>query len=223
MQRLGRISGAGALMLLALGFAAGAGAAVPAPAGVHAAMPDSAGGAAAAAESDTAQGNTHHIAANACLEHNEFGPARVVRAVADGFGDWLIWVEDREGDLWSCNADREGHVFVNVIIAGDLLEGRGGEFLPTRPLLTSENVAAAGETASRDLCVGVAGLTQAVTVLATVPDGMGDSLVWLRLADGQLWMCNASADGKLFVFEPVGTPAENGDDAGTLAAEAPGS
>jgi hypothetical protein len=181
------------------------------------------GGEAPAAAESEAEANARRTAVNACLQGNEFGPARLIQAVGDGFGDWLVWVKDREGDLWSCNADRDGHVYLNVVLAGDLLEGRGAEFLRSEPAPAAANAPAHHEGASRDLCVAVAGLTQAVTVLTTVPDGMGDNLVWLRLADGQLWMCNASADGKLFVFEPVGGPTHNLEDAGTLAAEAPGS
>jgi hypothetical protein len=209
-------------MLLALSCAAPVGAAVPSALEADAGGPSIRGEAPAAAESE-AEANARRSAVNACLQGNEFGPARLVQAVGDGFGDWLVWVEDREGDLWSCNADRDGHVYLNVVLAGDLLEGRGAEFLRSEPAPAAANAPARGEGASRDLCVAVAGLTQAVTVLTTVPDGMGDNLVWLRLADGQLWMCNASADGKLFVFEPVGGPTQSSDDAGTLAAEAPGS
>jgi hypothetical protein len=222
MTRLGRMSGAGALMLLALGCAAPVGAAVPSATEADTRAPAIAGEAPAAAESE-AEANARRFAVNACVQSNEFGPARLVQAVGDGFGDWLVWVEDREGDLWSCNADGEGHVYLNVVVAGDLLEGRGAEFLRTEPTLATANAPAHGEEASRDLCVAVAGLTQAVTVLTTVPDGMGDNLVWMRLADGQLWMCNASSDGRLFVFEPVGGPTQSSDDAGTLAAEVPGS
>ena len=222
MKRLGRMSGAGALVLLALSCAAPVGAAVPSPIGADTHAPAIGGDAPAAAESE-AEATAREIAVNACVQVNEFGPARLVQAVGDGFGDWLVWVEDREGDLWSCNADREGHVYLNVVLAGDLLEGRGAEFLRTEPALATAGEPADGEAASRDLCVAVAGLTQAVTVLTTVPDGMGDNLVWMRLADGQLWMCDASADGKLFVFEPVGDPTESSDDAGRLAAEAPAS
>lgn len=220
MTRVGWISGAGALALLALGLAAPASAALQreAPTGI---APATAAQLPAGAEAGGGAGNTRQSAIDACLNANEFGPATMVQAAADGFGDWLVWVEDRDGDLWSCNADGDGRVYMNVVVAGDLLEGRGGEFLHGERTAAAKDEDAGAEGASRDLCVGVAGLTQAVAVVATVPDGLGDSLVWLRLADGQLWMCDASADGKLFVFEPVGLPTEISEEPARVAAEAP--
>ena len=34
-------------------------------------------------------------------------------------GDWLVWVEDKDGDLWMCNANAEGDVYANVFLEGD--------------------------------------------------------------------------------------------------------
>lgn len=216
---LGWMSAAGALLLFAAGFAAPARAAVPQQAETSGA-PAITGGESAPAQPPAAAANAREVAVNACLERNEFGPATAVEAVADGFGDWLVWVADRDDDLWGCNADSEGRVYMNVVIVGDLLEGGGSEFLRPQASPASASDAAAGEDAARDLCVGVAALTQAVSVVTSVPDGMGDSLVWLRLADGQLWMCDASADGRLFVFQPVGSPESIGGGR-TVAADAP--
>jgi hypothetical protein len=156
-------------------------------------------------------------AVDACLKRNEFGPASAIEAVADGVGDWLVWVRDNDGDLWSCNADAQGLVYANAFVGGDLLEGRGREFLGERPLPAG---VVSDEARARELCVSIAGLTQDVEVVATAPDGLGDYLVWLRMADEQLWMCNASEEAKLFVFEAVGFPLD-GEDLPLLSAEAP--
>lgn len=180
------------------------------------------GGFGASASRATRPEDARQNAVDACVDRNEHWPAGAVEAVADGMGDWLVWVRDRDGDLWSCNADAAGLVYANVLIGGDLLEGRGPEFLPAQPSLAGSAGEQDAETRARDLCVGVAGLTQDVSVLAAVSDGLGDTLVWLRSADGQLWMCDASGAAELFVFEPVGFPIE-GDDAPALPAEAPAS
>ena len=166
-------------------------------------------------------GQARQAAADACLVRNEFAPASVVEAVPDGMGDWLVWVKDRDGDLWSCNADAQGLIYVNVFVGGDMLEGGGADFLPEQA--TPAGPGEAAQTRARDLCLGVAGLTQAVSVVATTLDGLGDTLVWLRLSDGQLWLCDASADAELFVFEPVGFPVDPQDDAPVLSAAGPAS
>jgi hypothetical protein len=160
-------------------------------------------------------------AVDACLNQNEFRPAGVVQAVADGMGDWLVWLQDSDGGLWSCNADGAGVVYANVMVPGDLLDGNGAEFLRDAPKLAGSDSEEA-EARARDLCFGVAGLTQEVQLIASTQDGLGDTLVWLRMADGQLWMCDASADAQLFVFEPVGVPLDEGEDVPVIAAEAAG-
>jgi hypothetical protein len=38
---------------------------------------------------------------------------------------------------------------------------------------------------------------------------MGDYLVWLKNANEELWVCNASADAKLYGFEPVDMPVND--------------
>jgi hypothetical protein len=38
---------------------------------------------------------------------------------------------------------------------------------------------------------------------------MGDYLVWLKNAEEELWVCNASADAKLYSFEPVDMPVND--------------
>jgi hypothetical protein len=160
-------------------------------------------------------------AVDACIEHNESGPPSVVQAVGDGMGDWLVWLQDGDGGLWSCNADGAGLVYANVMVPGDLLDGNGAEFLQPAPRLVGSDSGEA-EARARDLCFGVAGLTQEVQLIASTQDGLGDTLVWLRMADGQLWMCDASAEAQLFVFEPVGVPLDEGEDAPVVAAEAAG-
>ena len=45
-------------------------------------------------------------------------------------------------------------------------------------------------------------------IVATVDDALGDYVVWLKNGDGAYWMCNASADAKLYSFESVQYPLD---------------
>lgn len=160
--------------------------------------------AAPASADEISLGAGSRTAVNACTGMNDYAPTEVVEVVDDGLGDWLIWVKDKDGDLWMCNASDEGAVYANVLIEGDLLEGIGidlisysqvGDHSSRRPAATAEAV-----------CAAVGDLIEDLTVTATVSDGLGDYLVWLENANGELWMCNASADAKLYSFEPVDIP-----------------
>jgi hypothetical protein len=57
-------------------------------------------------------------------------------------------------------------------------------------------------------------------IVATVDDALGDYLVWLQNGDDAYWMCNASADAKLYSFEPVQYPLDGSEasDDGTCCA-----
>ena len=62
----------------------------------------------------------------------------------------------------------------------------------------------------KDVCWRVIGL--AVTdaddaeVVGSVEDALGDYLVWIEAFDGELSLCNASAIGEVYAFEPVDMP-----------------
>ena len=71
-------------------------------------------------------------AADACQAMNEYGPVKVIANVDDGMGDWLVWVKDKDGDLWMCNANAHGAVFTNVLMQGDLLKGDGSQLMGLR-------------------------------------------------------------------------------------------
>ena len=53
------------------------------------------------------------------------------------------------------------------------------------------------------LIMAIGAYIEDMTIVATVEDGMGDYLVWLKNANEELWLCNASGDAKLYSFEPV--------------------
>jgi hypothetical protein len=149
-------------------------------------------------------------ATSVCLTVNEFAPAQVVKTVEDGLGDFIVWVRDKDGDLWLCNASAEGNVYVNKLIRGDLLAGAGKRAISIQPVAhTSSGAGAATDNATR-LCEAAGRHVDARRVVATTEDGVGDRIVWLRGGDNSYWLCNASAEAKLFVFERVSSPINAG-------------
>jgi hypothetical protein len=155
-------------------------------------------------------------AESTCLGFNARHPAVVVRSAPDGLGDWIVWVRDKSSDLWMCNASAEGNVYANAQIDGDLLAGAGEQIIALVPAAARIAASDAAAKAER-LCVAVGTLIEDVTVAATVDDGIGDYVVWLKNGKDAYWMCNASADGKLYVFEPVEYPINEKPETSTPA------
>jgi hypothetical protein len=159
--------------------------------------------AAAEAASDDWRPEGHDSAVAACLDFNGYKPAELVEAVEDGMGDWIVWVEDKDEDLWLCNANADGEVYANVLLNGDLLTGEGSELVAEE----SGHRPGPAESAER-LCAAVGDYMENLEIVATVDDALGDYLVWLKNGDDAYWMCNASADAKLYAFEAVEYPIE---------------
>jgi hypothetical protein len=151
-------------------------------------------------------------AAAACQSVNEHASVEPVGTVKDGLGDWLVWMKDKAGDLWLCNASSEGAVYANTMMEGDLLSGDGAALVSVQPASNSSRGRFTrvnpAETAVA-LCTAIGSYIEDMQVVATVEDGLGDYLVWLQNANQEFWMCNASADAKLYDFEPVDMPLNN--------------
>jgi hypothetical protein len=137
------------------------------------------------------------IAIDACAAFNEYGPTELVAVVEDGMGDYLVWLEDADEDLWACNANADGDIYANVIVADDLLEGEG----PALVHMVSGAPTRHPEKQAERLCMAVA--EGEAELVATVEDGLGDYVVWLAVDEETFIMCNASSDGVLYAFEEV--------------------
>jgi hypothetical protein len=146
----------------------------------------------------------HDSAVAACLDFNGYKPANLVDAVEDGLGDWIVWVRDKDEDLWLCNASAEGDVYANVLLNGDMLDGDGATLVAKG---SDGRHPGPAESAER-LCAAVGDYMADVEIVATVDDALGDYLVWLKNGDDGYWMCNASADAKLYSFEAVRYPLD---------------
>ena len=140
-----------------------------------------------------------------CASVNEYAPVQPVKAVEDGLGDWIVWVRDKDSDLWICNASAEGNVYANTLIKGDRLAGRGEEAIALMPVAFTPTALPEADKAER-VCAAAGRKVGAARVAMTVEDGLGDYVVWLQGADHSYWLCNASADAKLYVFQPIRSP-----------------
>jgi hypothetical protein len=146
-------------------------------------------------------------AIEACTTANRYGPVEVAATVEDGMGDWLIWIKDKDNELWLCNASEQGAIFANTYMEGDLLKGTGAELVGLgAPAARDSSNAPVPAATAEALCSTIGGYIEEMQIVATVEDGMGDYLVWLKNAKEELWLCNASADAKLYTFEPIDLP-----------------
>jgi hypothetical protein len=144
-------------------------------------------------------------AIEACAAFNKYAPATPIAAVQDGMGDWLIWLKDKDEDLWMCNANGAGNVYANVLIQGDLLSGDGAGLSAYEPAASGINAPGPAARAER-LCAAIGSMSEPMTIVATVSDGMGDYLIWLKTGHESFYVCNASAEAELYVFEAVQYP-----------------
>jgi hypothetical protein len=73
----------------------------------------------------------HDAAIKACSVVNPSQPVKVVNAVDDGsgIGFSLVWLNDKDGNLWVCDADADGNVYSYSIVKQDLLAGAGAEMI----------------------------------------------------------------------------------------------
>ena len=144
-------------------------------------------------------------ASAACQALSTYGPVEVVKTTDDGLGDFLIWVKDKDGDLWMCDANAAGAVFTNVLMEGDLLKGDGAQAVGFQSVANTTSNMAPADTAAA-VCMGVGNYIEPMQVVVTVEDGVGDYVTWMTNADEQLWLCNSSGDAKIYGFEPIEMP-----------------
>lgn len=142
-------------------------------------------------------------AIEACLAFsNEYGPVTVETYVNDGYGDVLVWLVDRDGDYWACNADLAGNVYVYAMVGEDLLDGDGQTLVSTR--LASFG-GADPYAAAAELCRVMLG--DGGQIVHYFGDGLGDVMAWVEDSES-LYLCNATADGIVWLFEQVDGPLD---------------
>lgn len=150
----------------------------------------------------------HEVAVKACSEVNPTQPVTLVNAVNDGsgIGFSLVWLNDKEGNLWMCDADAHGNIYSYTILTGDLLAGGGPELIGLQPASNGSFEEEPQQIAEK---VCVAHLAEGGKVLAASPDGLESDpgfIVFVQDSAGAFHLCNATGDAMIWAFEPIGDP-----------------
>lgn len=143
----------------------------------------------------------------ACMAANEYQPVELLTAVDDGRGNSLVWLEAIDGNWWMCNADG-GAIYAYEIVGYDLLDGQGPELIghteaSYEPGMPRPNPIRIAER----VCLEVLEDPSA-QVVSSREDGLGDYSVFVQAPNGELALCNASGDGAVFAFAPIGEPLD---------------
>jgi hypothetical protein len=152
----------------------------------------------------------HEAAVKACSTVNPSQPVSVLSAVDDGsgIGFSLVWLNDKDGNLWMCDADADGNVYVYSLLTGDLLQGAGGELIGLQ-LTADGGFDGEPQQIAQKVCVAHTG--EGGKVLAIAPDGLEADpgfVIFVQNAAGETYLCNATGDAMIWAFEPVGDPLQ---------------
>jgi len=152
----------------------------------------------------------HEAAVKACTTANPMQPVTVLNAVGDGsgIGFSLVWLEDKEGNLWMCDADADGNVYSYSLVTDDLLEGAGPEMIGLE-LAADGTSSDDPQTIAEKVCAAY--LEGGGKVLVSAPDGFEDDpgfIVFVEDQTGAFHICNATGDAMIWAFEPIGDPIE---------------
>ena len=123
------------------------------------------------ASANAAPADTGHEAAiKSCSTVNPSQPVKVVNAVDDGsgIGFSLVWLNDKDGNLWLCDADANGNVYSYSIVTKDLLAGAGAEMIGLQ-LASDGTYEGEPQKIAEQVCAAY--LTDGGKALASSPDG----------------------------------------------------
>jgi hypothetical protein len=147
-------------------------------------------------------------AIKACSTVNPSQPVKVVNAVDDGsgIGFSLVWLNDKDGNLWMCDADDAGKVYSYSIVKGDLLDGGGPDMIGLQ-LASDGTYDGQPQDIAEKVCAAY--LTDGGKVLASASDGLETDpgfVVFVGDKEGKFYLCNATGDAAVWAFEPIGDP-----------------
>ena len=131
-----------------------------------------------------------------------------MNAVDDGsgIGFSLVWLNDKDGNLWMCDADANGNVYSYSIVTKDLLAGAGAEMIGLQ-LASDGTYEGEPQKIAEKVCAAY--LTDGGKVLASSPDGFESDpgfVVFVQDTAGNFHLCNATGDAMIWAFEPIGEP-----------------
>ena len=165
---------------------------------------------AAYAADEMAADNHHNVAIATCLNYSDYGTT-LEAVVEDGVGGTLVWMLDPQEDLWMCNANEEGDIYIYNHVKNDLMLGYGYEMFMYYSDL-NYNVAFENEYydyynfyIAISLCEILLNnfFDSNLEFYLITDDGLGDYLVWMEDDLDRIWACNASESGEIFVFEEI--------------------
>ena len=150
----------------------------------------------------------HDAAIKACSTVNPSQPVEVVNAVEDGsgIGFSLVWLNDKDGNLWMCDADSDGNVYSYSIVGSDLLDGAGPEMIGLQ-LASDGTYDGNPQDIAGKVCAAY--VTEGGKVLASASDGLEIDpgfVVFVGDSKGGLYLCNATGNAAVWAFEPIGDP-----------------
>jgi hypothetical protein len=150
----------------------------------------------------------HAAAIKVCSAANPAQPVSVLSAVDDGsgIGFSLVWVSDKNGHVWMCDADDQGKVYAYTVLGKDLLSGSGPELIGLQ--LTSDGTY---DDQPEDVVakVCIAHLKGDGKVVHVSPDGLDLApgfIVFVKDSGGHTYLCNATGDAAVWAFEEIGEP-----------------
>ncbi|HEV7464385.1 MAG TPA: hypothetical protein VGN85_10860 [Methyloceanibacter sp.] len=154
------------------------------------------------------EATNHDAAIKACSTVNPSQPVKVVNAVEDGsgLGFSLVWLNDKDGNLWMCDADDGGKVYSYAMVTGDLLDGGGPDMIGLQ-LASDGTYDGQPQEIAEKVCAAY--LTGGGKVLASAPDGFETDpgfVVFVGGDAGKYYLCNATADAAVWAFSPIGHP-----------------
>ncbi|MFZ2019473.1 MAG: hypothetical protein WAU90_12480 [Methyloceanibacter sp.] len=153
-------------------------------------------------------GGAHEVAIKACSTVNPSQPVSAVNAVDDGsgIGFSLVWLTDKDNNLWMCDADAEGKVYSYTIVAKDLLSGGGPELIGLQ-LASDGTYDGQPQDVAAKVCVAY--LKGDGEVVHIAPDGLDIApgfIVFVKDSSGHTYLCNATGDAGVWAFQAIGEP-----------------
>jgi len=150
----------------------------------------------------------HETAVEACSAINPVQPVSLVNAVGDGsgIGFSLVWLNDKDGNLWMCDADANGNIYSYTLLSGDLLDGTGPELVGLQDVALGEEDP---QAIAAQVCAAYPeGGGKVVAVAADGFDSDPGFIVFIEDGAGAYHLCNATGDAAVWAFEPIGEPID---------------
>jgi hypothetical protein len=162
-----------------------------------------------------AGGEPHEAAVKACAAANGNQPAAFVTAVDDGRGGSLVWLTDANSGLWLCSADSDGKIYAYSPMAGDILQGAGAGIVDLAPVLDPGDVPLPDpspiDVAVKACQIKLDGVP--IKVIGRGIDGLRGAwvpgyFVFIETGEGQVYLCDATADAQVWAFAEIGAPLQ---------------